>query len=85
MDMTSITALDRAFDRLLEAAAELREAERSAGEVGENRLAGEAGVLAGAVEAEVDATHAVIRRAEGRLLYKLAGQAAASDRGSAPR
>lgn len=63
MDLTSITAIDRAFDRLLEAAAELREAERSARSAEQKRLASDAHLLARAVEAEADAAHGVIRRA----------------------
>jgi len=63
MDLTTITALDRAFDRLLEAAAELRESERLACSAGEERLTSDAHMLAGAVEAEVNALHGVIRRA----------------------
>jgi len=46
MDMTAIAALDRAFDRLLEAAEELRAAERRARETGEILLALEAETLA---------------------------------------
>ena len=63
MDTTTITALDRAFDHLLEAGAELRETERLAHGAGDKRLASEAEVLASAAEAEADAVHAVIRRA----------------------
>jgi hypothetical protein len=63
MDMPSITALDRAFDSLLNAAADLRQAERFARGAGEGRLASDARILASAVEAEADAAHAVIRRA----------------------
>jgi len=62
MDSRGPTALDSAFDRLLEAAAELRQAEREAEEAGKGALASEVLALARAVEAKAEAT-VVIRRA----------------------
>ena len=63
MDLNTIAALDRAFDRLLEAADQLRAAERSARGTAEEHLAHEIGVLLRTLEADADALSAVIRSA----------------------
>lgn len=63
MDIDAILALDRAFDRLVEAADELGVAHLLATQAEEERLASEVQVLAHAVSAEIDAAHAAIRRA----------------------
>lgn len=63
MDLKTITALDRAFDRLLEAADELRVAQRSEHETAEAPFSLEIDILLRVVEAEADAVNAVIRRA----------------------
>jgi len=60
MDLSTISALDLAFDHLLDAAAELRRAEVLAKD---ERLAAEARRLATAVEADIQVTHTTIRRA----------------------
>jgi hypothetical protein len=57
-----IWGLDEAFDHLIEAADQLRRAERAALLGGKRRVAHEADILARAVDAEVDAVTEVLRR-----------------------